>query len=157
MIVVPGWKIFNIPPSSNIIHDTVLYYGMWCLLPNEWCINQGSGYLILLFFYQLFSVDAMRFIFMNIVLLIYWTFYINQPMICYFCVCYLGGIVGDVYVANFFLITVSIHQWLPHVWNITRTGYFWALEFIQGIFNIPSNWVLYWYLLVVLFRNYSHI
>ena len=102
MIVVPGWKIFNIPPSSNIIHDTVLYYGMWCLLPNEWCINQGSGYLILLFFYQLFSVDAMRFIFMNIVLLIYWTFYINQPMICYFCVCYLGGIVGDVYVANFF-------------------------------------------------------
>ena len=64
--------------------------------------NEGSHHFLFLFILLCFCDDAMRVIAKIIMLLLSFTLYRNKPMICYFCVCYLGGIVGDVYVANFF-------------------------------------------------------
>ena len=47
LIVGPGWQLLNIIHGSKFIYETLLYDGMWCLLTNEWCSNQGSGYFYL--------------------------------------------------------------------------------------------------------------
>ena len=43
MIVVLGLQSLHISPIYIIIHDTVFYDDMSCLLPNVLCSNQGSG------------------------------------------------------------------------------------------------------------------
>ena len=58
--------------------------------------------LILILYYDIFSVETMIVIETSIVLFIYWTLHRNKPMDFNLCVFYLGGIVGDVSAANLF-------------------------------------------------------
>ena len=52
--------------------------------------------------------------------------------------------------------TVFVHQFLTRIWHTLRAGYFRVLECLQGRFNILGCWSLYWYFLLVLFKNDDH-
>ena len=145
-----SWKSLNIP------HDNGFYDGMWWLIPNEWWSNKWSGYLNFTFFLLPFCVNATGVISTRIVLLIYRTWYINKTMICYCCLCCLGGIVGDVYTVTkcYYCVHTPV---LAMDMAYPKGSKFWVLEFIQGNFNIPGRWGLYLSLLLVPFQHNSHI
>ena len=115
----------------------LFYVVMSCLPTNKFCINQIIVYFILLLFCYLFCIFDLRVVSTRVLLLIYWTFYSNKPMICH-CFWLWGEVLWVMCLWTQIFITVCVHHWLPCVWNILREGCFGVLGFIQGRYFLQA-------------------